>query len=373
MDNPVIRFIRFVLVENWPITLTVFVGFVAIYALLPRPRPAPKRVGLAAAAAALLFAGAFIVRAGGFGVETILFYAFSGIAVIAGGLLITQSNPARAALSFALVVLSTCGLFLLQAAPFLMAATTIIYAGAIIVTFLFVLMLAQQEGVSDADQRSREPLLASLTGFVLLGALLYVLHAGYGTGDIDAMLARVRQAREKSTTQEMAAVLGDKEHNFKAFFDDFRRAIKKGGESREARDLSDAVDNLQDSWVRAVASDNADPAEGRKVCERLEAIGLRARDSYGSLQPPAGTPLSDFSGPPANEALFPALDGKPGPGALRRDEETRVPQMPHENTAYLGRALFTDYLLAVELGGTLLLVATIGAIAIAGRRGERNL
>jgi NADH-quinone oxidoreductase subunit J len=38
--------------------------------------------------------------------------------------------------------------------------------------------------------------------------------------------------------------------------------------------------------------------------------------------------------------------------------------------AGLGRSLFTDYLLAVELGGTLLLIATIGAIAIAGRRAE---
>ena len=46
--------------------------------------------------------------------------------------------------------------------------------------------------------------------------------------------------------------------------------------------------------------------------------------------------------------------------------------MPAENVAYLGRSLFTDYLLAVELGGTLLLVATIGAIAIASRRAERD-
>ena len=93
--------------------------------------------------------------------ETILFYVFSAIAIVVGVLLVTQRNPARAALSFALVVLSTCGLFLLLAAPFLMAATIIIYAGAIIVTFLFVLMLAQQEGFSDADDRSREPLLAT--------------------------------------------------------------------------------------------------------------------------------------------------------------------------------------------------------------------
>jgi NADH-quinone oxidoreductase subunit J len=44
--------------------------------------------------------------------------------------------------------------------------------------------------------------------------------------------------------------------------------------------------------------------------------------------------------------------------------------MPAENVASLGRSLFTDYLIPVELAGTLLLVATIGAIAIAGRRAE---
>ena len=39
----------------------------------------------------------------------------------------------------------------------------------------------------------------------------------------------------------------------------------------------------------------------------------------------------------------------------------------------LGRSLFGDYLFAVELAGTLLLVATIGAIAIAPRRGRGTL
>jgi NADH:ubiquinone oxidoreductase subunit 6 (subunit J) len=58
------------------------------------------------------------------------------------------------------------------------------------------------------------------------------------------------------------------------------------------------------------------------------------------------------------------------PGELRRDEKTGRPQLPHENSTYLGRSLFTDYLLPVELGGTLLLVAAVGAIAIAQRRGR---
>jgi len=48
----------------------------------------------------------------------------------------------------------------------------------------------------------------------------------------------------------------------------------------------------------------------------------------------------------------------------------RRPALPAENVSALGRTLFTDYLLPVELAGTLLLVATVGAIAIAGRRGE---
>ena len=79
----------------------------------------------------------------------------------------------------ALVVMNVCGLFLLQGAPFLMAASIIIYAGAIIVTFLFVLMLAQQRGFSDADDRTREPFLATFSGFVLLGVMLVVIDGTY--------------------------------------------------------------------------------------------------------------------------------------------------------------------------------------------------
>ena len=66
---------------------------------------------------------------------------------------------------------------------------------------------------------------------------------------------------------------------------------------------------------------------------------------------------------------------EPHPGTNqepRREPGTGRPEMPAENVAYLGRSLFTDYLLPVELGGTLLLIATIGAIAITGRRMERK-
>ena len=71
-------------------------------------------------------------------------------------------------------------------------------------------------------------------------------------------------------------------------------------------------------------------------------------------------PLSPLSGPAANT---PADD-------IRRNQKTLLPELPAENSAYLGRSLFTDYLLPVELAGTLLLVATIGAIAIGQRRDQ---
>src|SRR5262249_21219673 len=54
-----------------------------------------------------------------------------------------------------------------------------------------VIMLAQQQGLSDADARSREPLLAALTGFLLLGTLLYVLQSAYKP-DLDRWVSRTQ-------------------------------------------------------------------------------------------------------------------------------------------------------------------------------------
>src|SRR5262245_57702343 len=103
--------------------LPVGLGLVAVYLLLPRVRRYPPLWGGALGGVALLSAGWLIVSVGVLTAEALLFYAFSAIAIVAGTMLVTQSNPVHAALAFALVVLSTCGLFLLLAAPFLMAAT----------------------------------------------------------------------------------------------------------------------------------------------------------------------------------------------------------------------------------------------------------
>ena len=80
-------------------------------------------------------------------------------------------------MSFALVVLATCGLFLLLAAPFLMAATVIVYAGAIVVLFLFVIMLL---GVDKQEAVDVEPLRGQRPAAVVLA--LVALPGGFASG-----------------------------------------------------------------------------------------------------------------------------------------------------------------------------------------------
>src|SRR4029079_7825563 len=108
-----------------PALVSVALGFLGVYLLLPQVRRSRPLLGGLAGAAALLLAGWLLVRHETVLPERILFYVFAGLGLGGAGMMLAQSNPVHAALSFALVVLSTCGLFLLLAAPFLMAATII--------------------------------------------------------------------------------------------------------------------------------------------------------------------------------------------------------------------------------------------------------
>lgn len=184
--------------------------------------------------------------------DDVLFWLFAIGALSSGVLMITSRNPVYGALWFAVATLSTCGLFLLRSAPFLAAATVIVYAGAVIVTFLFVIMLAQQSGSVAYDQKSSHGVIAILSAFVLLGG----------------------------------------------------------------------------------------------ITMSIESIGLKDQpdqETIASTQAP-GNPLSLAS------------------------EEQPVGQMKG-----LGKSLFGDYLFSVEIAGTLLLIASVGAIAIAPRREQGAL
>ena len=170
-------------------------------------------LGVTMAVAALLAILATMTPPGPF-LPTVFFYIFSATALIGALLTVTSRNPIYSALWFASVVLSTTGLFLLASAPFLAAGTIIVYAGAIIVTFLFVIMLAQMEGKALYDRAARSPGAATVTCFLLLWCLIYSLSSL--TGDPSARvqgrapLTRTREIREAyslSTLSESLVVL----------------------------------------------------------------------------------------------------------------------------------------------------------------------
>ena len=98
------------------------------------------------------------------------FIAFASIAVIAAACVVVQSRPVYSALYFMLVVLAVAGLCVLVTAEFLGAALVIVYGGAILVTYIFVIMLAQQATQSTYDTTAHTPIAATVIGFALIAA-----------------------------------------------------------------------------------------------------------------------------------------------------------------------------------------------------------
>jgi NADH:ubiquinone oxidoreductase subunit 6 (subunit J) len=255
-------------------------------------------------------------------------------------------------------VLSTCGLFLLQAAPFLMAATIIVYAGAIVVTFLFVIMLAQQEGLSSADQFSREPFLATVAGFVLLGSLLCVVHRTYSPNPtLDELLQRVAKALAASTPEGVTTALGDPTAFRTALHEQVAEDTHPGARSTPLQLQRTKVRYATDLLDQALRQSPPRLDDLHEHLREIQDAGRQLLLTHGSLLADETAPVSRFSGAP--------------PSTPPTVKDGRVQErMPAYNVSALGRSLFSDYLLAIELAGVLLTVATIGAIVIAGRRTE---
>jgi NADH-quinone oxidoreductase subunit J len=312
----------------------------SIYLLLPRGYPMPRLWGVVIGLLALALVGWLWIWPDGTVIEQFLFYCFAGTALAAAVAMITQQNPVHAALSFALVVLSSCGLFLLQAAPFLMAATTIVYAGAIVVTFLFVIMLAQQFGLSKADQHAQEPFLSTLAATVLLGAILVVINMTLDLRELGALGDQAKQAAAAETQTQLEGILGEPD----AFFGRLQEESKRVRGTGSHNQLESDVVETQGSWAQW--------RRDHRV-EAMRAALTRVGSTATYLSAHAGLLQASASDDSAREAS----DGD-RPGVY--------------TVASLGRLLFSDYLIPVELAGMALLVATIGTIAITARREARR-
>ena len=156
--------------------------------LLPsrRERVIRQMGGFILLAAGLIFAAILIRYVGGLkkGGMSLYFWLFSAVAIVGAIRVVTHVRPVYSALYFVLTVLASAGLFILLWAEFMAAALVIVYAGAILVTYVFVIMLASQSSPSDSDGEaglaeydrvSREPVVACAVGFAMMGVLLFVI------------------------------------------------------------------------------------------------------------------------------------------------------------------------------------------------------
>lgn len=157
------------------LSAAVAAGALGLWLLLPRgQRGRAERVsrwlGAVLGVAALMGLAATGRRLGGLGEEAV-FLLVSIVAVVSGAATVVCRSPVYAAIWFALALTGVAGVLLVLGAQFLGVATIVVYAGAILVMFLFVLMLAQPAGLAPYDRVSNEPLLSAVTGAVLLGLL----------------------------------------------------------------------------------------------------------------------------------------------------------------------------------------------------------
>lgn len=167
---------------------------ISLWLMLPREGAGAggRSVGAVLGVVALGLFASLCWRLGGWPTQ-LLFWVLAGVTLIAAGAAVTLRSPVYCAVWFALSLLGTAGLFLFQGAQFLAAATIIVYAGAILVTFLFVLMLAQSTGRAYYDRVCWEPLVSAVTGAVLLGILtMAILRTDFKTTPVntDADLRR---------------------------------------------------------------------------------------------------------------------------------------------------------------------------------------
>jgi NADH-quinone oxidoreductase subunit J len=311
--------------------LAMILAALGMWLALPRGNQPGRLLGTVLGIASLVLFGTLGARMGATGSE-VGFATLAIVTLVSAAATVTFRNPVYCALWFALSLLGTAALFMMQGAQFLGVATIVVYAGAILVTFLFVLMLAQPEGHAYYDRISWEGMFAATTGAVLVGFL----------------------------TMTIVRVLNPYvEPEFLTALESFRPE-ESGGLAREHIRSARLVANTDQTWTMDVELNEDAPILSRNDQDRLESYLFRKMPSLETKQVDA----ADFE-------LVVNTDQDPLLADASRDRTGESGVLASEHVATLGGQLFSRHLIAIEVAGTLLLVALVGAIAIVGH--DRSL
>ena len=123
--------------------------------------------------------------------ETVIFYAFGAVLLLAGLRVITARNPVHGALFLVLAFFTAAGLWLLLRAEFLAIALVVVYVGAVMVLFLFVVMMLDINVERVREGFWRNLPLALVVGVIMVWEMITVVAYRYwGTGTPPALPAQ---------------------------------------------------------------------------------------------------------------------------------------------------------------------------------------
>jgi NADH-quinone oxidoreductase subunit J len=114
-----------------------------------------------------------------------LAFAALALAMVVGGIqVVTTQNVVRAALYLVIVLAGVAAIYILLAAEFVAIVQVLVYIGAIVVLFLFGIMLTRAPVGRDTGLDNDQRLVGVLVALGLLGLLSWVLSDGFGTTKI---------------------------------------------------------------------------------------------------------------------------------------------------------------------------------------------
>ncbi len=138
-------------------------------------------------------------------IEPVLFYIFSAVLVTAAALVVVVRNPVHAALFLILAFFTSAAIWLLLEAEFLAIVLVLVYVGAVMVLFLFVVMMLDINLTPLREGFIRYlPVGVAVAVIVLLEMAVVVGPENFG---LEQMPAPPRHGADYSNTEELGAIL----------------------------------------------------------------------------------------------------------------------------------------------------------------------
>ena len=134
------------------------------------------------------------------------FYLLSIAAIVSAIAVITRKNAVHAALSLIVTLISLAGLYLMLYAPFVAAVQIVLYAGGIMVLFLFVIMLVNIDESTRQRQFNKQWALAIVCALAVGAEVFYFLSRGAGAFQLGAAAPQAATAGA-GNVQQIADVL----------------------------------------------------------------------------------------------------------------------------------------------------------------------